>query len=114
MKRILLLVCLLAALSFPCRCGPTPGPSGRRIAFNSYHGGRAEIYVMNADGSGLTRLTNNPANDWDFSWSPDGRRIAFVSFRDDNWEIYVMNADGSGLKNLTNNPADDQWPSWGP
>jgi hypothetical protein len=85
-----------------------------RIAFASNRDGNREIYVMNADGSGVTRLTNNPADDVVPSWSPDGRRIAFESDRDGNLEIYVMNADGSGQTNLTNNPADDVVPSWSP
>jgi len=51
---------------------------------------------MNADGSGLTLLTDNSATGWAPAWSPDGRRIGFVSRRDGNMEIYVMNADGSG------------------
>jgi Tol biopolymer transport system component len=54
-----------------------------------------EIYVMNANGSGLTRLTNNMAVDGAPAFSPDGSKIAFTSDRDGNYEIYVMNADGS-------------------
>mgnify|MGYP006270892699 CR=1 FL=1 len=69
---------------------------------------------MNADGSGQTRLTDDPADDYYPSWSPDGARIAFTSERNGQAEIYAMNADGSGLKNLTNNPAGDWWPSWSP
>ena len=49
---------------------------------------------MNADGSGVTRLTYNDVNDLSPAWSPDGRRIAFSSDRDGNFEIYVMNAAG--------------------
>ena len=85
-----------------------------RIAFASKRDGNWEIYVMNADGSGQTNLTNNPAEGWRPAWSPDGRHIAFTSYRDGNGEIYVMNADGSGQTNLTNNPAEDGIPAWSP
>ncbi len=50
---------------------------------------------MDADGSGHTRLTDNPAQYCCPTWSPDGSRIAFDSDRDGNFEIYIMNADGS-------------------
>ena len=89
-------------------------PNEDRIAFVSDLDGNEEIYVMNADGSGQTRLTDNPADDWLPSWSPDGRRIAFESTRDGNWEIYVMNADGSGVAKLTDNDAWDHRSSWSP
>lgn len=69
---------------------------------------------MNADGSDLVRLTDNPAHDTSPSWSPDGNRIAFISHRDKNAEIYVMNADGSNQTQLTKNSASDFMPSWSP
>jgi Tol biopolymer transport system component len=94
---------------------PTATPiSGGRVAFVSERDGNAEIYVMNADGSDVTRLTDTPAVEWLPIWSPDGTRIAFYSYRDDFAEIYVMNADGSGQMNLTNNPASDWDHSWAP
>ena len=103
---------------------PVWSPDGKRIAFKSDRDGHVnvhgwpthDIYVMDADGSNQQNLTNNPADDWDPSWSPDGRRIAFTSRRDGpfNIEVYVMDADGSNLQNLTNNPRDDRNPSWSP
>ena len=97
------------------KSSPTPGaPATGRIAFASNRDGNAEVYVMNADGSGQTNLTNNPASDAVATWSPDGTRIAFASYRDGNSEVYVMNADGSGQVNLTNNPAGDGSPAWSP
>ena len=75
----------------------------------SYRDRNREIYVMNADGSDETRLTNNGRLP---SWSPDGSQIAFSSDRDDNFELYVMNADGTGQTRLTDNPAFDASPSW--
>ena len=88
-----------------------PGANGK-IAFNSNRDGNHEIYVMSPDGSGQTRLTNNPTSDFDAAWSPDGTKIAFNSDRDGNYEIYVMNADGTGQTRLTNNNADDEYPAW--
>jgi len=94
---------------------PTPTPTaGGRIAFTSDRDGNTEIYSMNADGSGLTRLTNNPSSDEGPQWSPDGSKVVFHSFRDGNWEIYVINSDGSGEMRLTNNGAEDAHASWSP
>jgi Tol biopolymer transport system component len=96
---------------------PTPTPYGGgagQFAFVSERDGNREIYVMNADGSGVRNLTTNPADDRDPAWSPDGGQIAFHSMRDGNGEIYVMNADGSNPRNLTNNPASDFHPAWSP
>ena len=84
----------------------------RKIAFTTDRDGNEEIYVMDADGSNPTRLTNNSADDGQPAWSPDGSQIAFGSFRDGNPEIYVMDADGSNQTNLTNNPASDRTPAW--
>ncbi len=76
---------------------PAWSPDGQKIAFVSQRDGNPEIYVMNADGSGQTNLTNNAAFDADPTWSPDSNQIAFASDRDGGgFQIYVMNADGTG------------------
>ncbi len=85
-----------------------------QIVFSSNRDGNPEIYVMDIDGKNQQRLTNNPNDDWNPSWSPDGKRIAFASDRDGNLDIYVMDADGGNQQNLTNNPNDDRFPSWSP
>jgi len=89
-------------------------PDGGHIVFQTARDGNNEIYLMDADGSNPTRLTNNAATDTLPTFSPDGSKIAFVSNRDGNNEIYVMNADGSGTPlRLTNNAVDDNAPTWG-
>lgn len=88
----------------------TPGT----IAFVSSRDGNPEIYTVNADGTNLTRLTNDPAVDEEPAWSPDGKRIAFVSNRSDNSELYVMNTDGSGAVRLTFSGVFTENPSWSP
>jgi Tol biopolymer transport system component len=70
---------------------PAWSPDGRRLAFVSFvdHDGalcsadtcppNGEIYTVNVDGTGLTRLTEGKADDEHPTWSPDGSRIAFAS-----------------------------------
>jgi Tol biopolymer transport system component len=60
------------------------------------------------------RLTDDPAEDFDPSWSPDGAQIAFRSHRDGDEEVYLMGADGSNPRNLTSAPGGDYSPAWSP
>lgn len=92
---------------------PTPTPAGK-IVFDSGRDGNYEIYVMNADGSSQTRITNNPGIDTIPAWSYDGTKIAFASKRDGSYEIYSMDANGTNEKRLTNNGFDDVGPKWSP
>ncbi len=92
----------------------TWSPDGRRIAYVGGPDGNDEIYVMNADGSSPTRLTNVAGSDSLPSWSPDGKRIVFASERSGNGDIYVMDADGSHVTRLTDDTAVEEWPVWSP
>jgi Tol biopolymer transport system component len=98
----------------PARAPIPPPPLSGRIAFASDRDGNLEIYVMNADGTGQTRLTNNDDDDLFPGWSPDGTKIVFSSDRDGIAQIYVMNADGTGQTRLTNNAGYDVAPVWSP
>lgn len=93
---------------------PAWSPDGSKIAFRSQRDGNEEIYVMNADGSNVVRLTNSAAADMQPAWSPDGTRIVFASERSGNAEIHVMNSDGTNVVRLTNNAAIDMEPAWSP
>ncbi len=97
---------------------PVPQAGSSKIVFISNREGNAEIYSMNADGSGLIRLTTNASNDDHPRWSPDGTKILFQSDRDNpetgSADIYVMNADGTGQTRLTSDVADDSAAVWSP
>ncbi|MGH9035658.1 MAG: TolB family protein, partial [Acidimicrobiia bacterium] len=107
---------LLVPVVTPARA-VVPGATGR-IAFTSDRTGDFEIYSMNADGSGVTRLTDAPGEDREPVWSPDGTRIAFVSYgaavKGSSSDIMLMNADGTGLTNLTSFTGFDDEPAWSP
>ena len=117
---------------------PTWSQDSNRIAWNCTMGkthpnrrGDFEICVSNADGSGLTQLTDTTGDNKYPAWSPDGSQIAFVSNRN-GWptlpdyeppgydpeafgdeEIFIMNVDGTNQVNLTNNSReDDSVPAW--
>ena len=91
---------------------PAWSPDGKRIVFASNRhivsadsADDLDIYTIEADGSGLTRLTSDPGVATDPTYSPDGKRILFVSDREREnayeSELYVMAAGGGQQKRLT-------------
>ena len=95
---------------------PAWSPDGSKIAFVSERDGRTEIYVMNANGTMQTRLTNTTVycQNYHPTWSLDGAYIAFESNRSGNSNIYSMKADGTELMRLTANQTVDWYPAWSP
>jgi len=107
---------------------PSWRPDGRKLAFMSNRVTPTnpgpdpdyEIFVMNADGSGIRQLTANGIDDEFPSWSPDGRQLVFQ--RDFNpiprqfdYDLFTMRADGSYQRRLTNSPdINDQDADWSP
>jgi len=79
---------------------PVPSPNGETIAFMSRRGGNWEIYSVNADGSNLQRLTDDPAQDGLPTWSPDGQALAFVSDRGGSWAIWAITPIGQDQQKL--------------
>ena len=81
---------------------PSLAAAGGRIIFESNRSTFYNLYAMNADGTGVSRLTSTVGTDGLPSPSHDGNKIAFESSRDlTSWQIYVMNADGTGQTRLT-------------
>jgi len=115
---------------------PTAAPAGQidearrnvskgQILFawdTSHNTSKTDIYVMNADGSKVTRLTSAPEADREPSWSRDNKQIAFTRERLDNVsktvhpDVNVMNADGSNGRWLTPAPVSyyRYHPAWSP
>lgn len=102
------------------RCNERPhwSPDGSKIAFISSRTPELgwEAYVMNANGTGLVNVSNNPSTVYDTSddaadgWSPDGR-VVLTSSRDGTQRTYLVQADGTGLQALfgTGDYVDPQW-----
>ncbi|RMF65272.1 MAG: S9 family peptidase [Calditrichaeota bacterium] len=97
---------------------PQISPDGKRIAFVvtefTLKEGRSnsEIYVMNADGSGLRRLTNNPASDSHPRWSPDGKWLLFVSSRENGpqaWRLPMFGGEPEKLTDISTGVSNVTW-----
>lgn len=79
-----------------------------RIVFQSNRDGHPEIYIMNVDGSGQTRLTNfsTGQGNREPSIARDGRKIAFYSNRNGHAEVFTMEADGTKERAITKGGID--------
>ena len=96
-------------------------PDGRRIAFKSRRNGNNELYVMNADGSDETRLTNSfRVSEGQPFWSPDGTRLLYRKTPDnpivqdaDIWQIDVDPA-APNPRPVLERPGDERYPSYSP
>jgi TolB protein len=98
------------ALTTPA--GPPAVSEGGKIVFYSDRKVQSDIYIMAVDGSGLQRLTDDPADDVGPAISPDGNLIVFSSKRDGNFELYLMGSDGSNLNRLTDTAANELHPTF--
>jgi len=94
---------------------PHYSTDGRRVAFQSDRADeRQEIWLADADGANVTRLTRGPGRQQGSPrWSPDGRVIAFDSKAENgHFDIWTIGVDGSGLRQVTHDPADENIPSF--
>jgi Tol biopolymer transport system component len=88
-------------------------PDGH-IMYSSDATGSADIWLMNADGSGQRQLTFGIGRSYAAVASPDGKLIAFHSNRSGNWQIWRADADGSNPKQLSASARDANWPQFTP
>jgi dipeptidyl aminopeptidase/acylaminoacyl peptidase len=91
-------------------------PNGDKIAFVAPNGGHTDIFVANADGSNIRRLTTGTLSADQPAWSPDGTRIAYrLSANFSPARIWVMNADGTNPHAITSDaPGEHHHPTWSP
>ena len=115
---VLLTVFLALVLAAPAQA-TFPGQNGK-LAYTQPVGQfeRDEIFVSNADGTGVAQLTHNDVDDANPAWSPDGLKIAFErrqSPTSGRTQIWTMNADGSGEAQITDDPVLQAFqPAWSP
>lgn len=89
---------------------PSWSPDGTKLVFTGYDGGWSDLFIVNADGTGLRRLTNDPYADLHPAWSPDGKMIAFTTDRGPgtdfktldfgNYRIALMDVESGALRVL--------------
>jgi len=90
-------------------------PEGKRLVFSAPTAkSDGDLFVINADGSGLRRLLSTPLLEWPSDWSPNGRQILFTRQLPAGTDMYSMNADGSNVRRLTNARGDDIGGTWSP
>ena len=109
--------------------GPSPAPSASasadasspvtsdapaiatgQMAFHAMVDGNTDIYLIDGAGTTPVRLTTDPGQDVQPSWSPDGRRIVFARAGD----VWTMADDGTGQTQLTSSPERDVHPRFSP
>src|SRR5256886_10515437 len=79
-----------------------------KITFQSNRNGNFDIFVMNADGSGVTQVTSNPLDERLPLFSPDGTRIVFGRCQA-TCDVVVINAEGSGDRVVINDGFPGAW-----
>jgi TolB protein len=102
---------------------PQVSPDGNKILITSNDWNGSQIFLMNANGSGLKQLTFTVSPKWidrgyprdgNYGpvWSPDSEKLAYVSYENGSPDIFIMNANGTGNKRLTDTPLRDESPIW--
>ncbi|MBN2205795.1 MAG: Tol-Pal system beta propeller repeat protein TolB [Candidatus Aminicenantes bacterium] len=92
---------------------PAWSMDGQTIAYTSYRGGGADLYLFRFT-EGRNAAVAATGTNFAPSFSPDGKKLAFCSTQDGNAEIYVAQSDGSGIRRLTFNKSIDTSPTWSP
>jgi hypothetical protein len=93
---------------------PRFSPDGTKLAFYAGEDGKADVYVINVDGTGLARLTDDPGDDRDPTWSRTGEGLVWSTNRGGNYDLWTMGADGSNPVRFTDFADDELEPASAP
>jgi dipeptidyl aminopeptidase/acylaminoacyl peptidase len=95
---------------------PAWSPDGSKLACVSDEPGNNEIYVVNADGSGSTRATDNKADDRDPAWSPDGSKLVYASDPTGKkvYQLFVLDLKTGKSTPITEGAGSNYSPAWSP
>jgi TolB protein len=91
---------------------PAWSPDGKKIAYVSFEGNRANIFVQDVATGQRQVISNQPGINSAPAWSPDGKKLAVVLSATGYPKIYVMNATGGTPEQITSDAALDTEPSW--
>lgn len=95
--------------------GATFSPDGRSVVMILSGSGNSEVYLSNAEGHQLRRLTRSPSLEADPTWAPDGRRLAFTSDQMGGPQIFSMDVQGRSVSRVrTDISRNCSEPSWNP
>ena len=86
-------------------------PDRTRVVFSSNRVSNYDLYLMDADGKHLQRLTSNPGNEGEPAWTPDGRRVLYTATTGSTTQIAIISIDGSDNRQLTMGPSRNQSPT---
>jgi uncharacterized protein YjdB len=91
---------------------PALSPDRTRIAFSSNRAGNYDLYLMDADGGNLQRLTTDPGREAEPVWTPDGTRLVYtVTRRGEQPQLYALRPDGRPAQALTAGPGGNHSPA---
>ena len=93
---------------------PAWSPDGSRLAYVSYEGARARIFVQDLATGTREEISAFPGINSAPAWAPDGRRLALTLSKDGNPEIYILDLATRRLRRMTLNSAIDTEPAWSP
>jgi TolB protein len=115
-------ICWLPGLAAMGQNAPAPAryfnprfsADGTRVIFESTRDGKYTIYSINADGTGLRKLTDSRQDDAQPQWSTDGALITFTRAVGNVHKVFVMDADGRNARQISTGPRNDAAPAFSP